>query len=147
MTEKQVQFIADENYGYWKKINPMLDYKESTENILSMKDNSEQLPIGIALVKKDKIIGFCTLRENRLKNYPEINPWICNVLVFKQFRGKGYAKMMLDFAGQKLKALGYNKIYVWTDQTPDFYKKLDWGYEKEIEKNEGGMAMLFSKKI
>ena len=147
LTEEQVKFIAESNYQYWKKFNPTLDYNESTGNILAMKNNADKLPIGIALIDEDKIVGFCTLRENRLVNHLDINPWLCNVMIFEGFQGKGYAKAMLDFACEKFKMLGYSKIYVWTDQVPEFYKKLNWTYEGKVTKNEGGEGLLFSKEI
>lgn len=147
LTEAQVKFIAETNYNYWKKYNPALDYNESTGNIISMRNNTNKLPIGIALLDEDKIIGFCTLRENRLKNHLDINPWLCNVMIFEEFKGKGYAKIMLNFACEKFKTFGYNKVYAWTDQVPDFYKKLSWHYEGKVTKNEGGEGLLFSKQI
>lgn len=85
LTEEQVKFIAESNYNYWKKINPSLNYKDSTEKFLAMKNNNKNLPIGIAITENDKIIGFCTLRENRLLNHLNINPWLCNVMIFEEF--------------------------------------------------------------
>lgn len=147
LTKEQVKFIAESNYNYWKKINPSLNYKDSTEKFLAMKNNNKNLPIGIAITENDKIIGFCTLRENRLLNHLNINPWLCNVMIFEEFRSKGCAKIMLNTAYKKFKALGYNKIYVWTDQAPNFYKNLGWKYEGKVIKNEGGEGLLFSKEI
>ena len=129
-----------------EKVNPKLDYNESATNIISMKNNEKNLPIGIALVDEGEIIGFCTLRLNRLINHLNINPWLCNVMIFEKFRGKGYAKIILQFACEKFKDFGYDKVYVWTDQAPEFYKKLGWAYEGLITKNEGGQGYLFSKK-
>ena len=68
-------------------------------------------------------------------------------MVFDEFKGKGYAKQLLDSAYEKFKMLGYDKVYVWTDQIPEFYKKLNWNYEGIITKNEGGEGLLFSKEI
>ncbi len=67
-------------------------------------------------------------------------------MIFEKFRGKGYAKIILQFACEKFKDFGYDKVYVWTDQAPKFYKKLGWAYEGLITKNEGGQGYLFSKK-
>lgn len=147
LTKKEVEFIAESNYNYWKKYNPALDYYESTHNIITMQNNINNLPIGIALVDKNRIIGFCTLRQNRLKKHLDLNPWLCNVMIFDEFRGKGYSKIIINSACEKFKILGYNKIYAWTDQVPDFYKKLNWKYEGIITKNEDGEGMLFSKEI
>lgn len=147
LSEQQVKFIAETNYNYWKKYNPKLDYAESIGNMLAMKNNNVTLPVGIALEDKNKIVGFCTLRVNRLKSHLDINPWLCNVMIFDEFKGKGYAKKMIDFACKKIKEFGYNKIFSWTDQVPEFYKKLGWKYEGKVTKNEGGEGLLFSKKL
>ena len=133
LTDKEVNYIAESNYNYWKNI--------------AMKKNKDKLPIGIALIDKNKIAGFCTLRENRLKNHLDINPWLCNVMIFDEFKGKGYAKKMIIFACKRFKSFGYDKVYSWTDQVPEFYKKLGWTYEGKVTKNEGGEGLLFSKEI
>lgn len=147
LTEEQVRFIAETNFNYWKKYNPILNYEESTGNIIAMRNNVKKLPIGIALLDKEDIIGFCTLRENRLKKHLDINPWVCNVMIFEKYQGKGYAKIMLDYACKNFKEFGYAKVYSWTDQTPEFYKKLGWKYEGKVTKNEGGEGLLFSKEL
>lgn len=147
LTSAQVKLIAETNYNYWKKFNTALKYEESAGNIMAMQNNAGKLPLGIALLDNDKILGFCTLRENRLKNHLNINPWLCNLMVFDEFKDKGYAKKIIDFACKTIKSFGYNKIYSWTDQVPDFYKKLNWKYEGKVTKNEGGEGMLFSKEI
>jgi GNAT superfamily N-acetyltransferase len=147
LTEEQVKFIAETNYNYWKKFNPILDYNESTDAIIAMRANVGVLPIGLALVDGDNIIGFCTLRVDRLKNHLDKNPWLCNVMIFDKYQGKGYAAQMLESACLKFKDLVYKKLYAWTYQVPDFYKKLGWKYEGKITKNEGGEGLLFSHEI
>ena len=147
LSEEKVKFIAETNFNYWKKYNPILDYKESTENIIAMRNNIDKLPVGLALISNDKILGFCTLRENRLKEHLDINPWLCNVMIFEEYKGKGYAKKMINFACEKFKEFGYSKVYCWTDQAPDFYKKLGWKYEGKTTKNEGGECELFSREV
>ena len=145
LTIEQVKYIADSNYNYWKQVNPDLNYEESTSNIISMKENYNTLPLGLALVDNDKLIGFCTLRTNRLKHHLNFNPWLCNLLIFEDYRGKGYGKTMINYACKKINELGYDKIYAWTDQAPEFYKKLGWQFVQNVIKNEGGEALLFVK--
>jgi len=147
LTEAQVKFIAESNFNYWKKFNPALSYEESAGGIIAMRKNVGKLPLGLALLNEGKIVGFCTLRENRLEKHLDINPWLCNVMIFEEFRGKGYGKTMLNYACDKFKDLGYTKVYSWTDQVPEFYKKLGWKYEGKVTKNEGGEGLLFSKEV
>ena len=68
-------------------------------------------------------------------------------MIFEEYQGKGYAKKMLDAACKRFKEFGYNKVYSWTDQVPEFYKKLGWKYEGKITKNEGGEGSLFSRNV
>lgn len=147
LEEKDVKFIADSNFNYWKNFNPALNYNDSTGAILAMKNNKTNLPVGLALVDDKEIIAFCTLRENRLLKYPQFNPWICNVMIFDKYQHQGYGRILLEKACEKIKEMGFKKVYVWTDQTPDFYHHLGYKFEQKVEKNEGGLADLFSKDL
>ena len=93
------------------------------------------------------MVGFCVFKIENLKKYPEIFPWLSDVMIFENYRGRGYGKLLLQYGEKILKELGYDTIYVWTDQAPDFYKKLGFTYKQEVEKNEGGYGQLFYKNI
>lgn len=41
---------------------------------------------------------------------------------------------MLQEIVKKAKELGYNKVYLWTDQAPEFYKKIGYTYLQQVEK-------------
>ena len=45
-----------------------------------------------------------------LKKYPHIFPWLSDVLILPQFRGKGYGKKLLEIGQQTLKKLGYKVL-------------------------------------
>ncbi len=105
------------------------------------------MPFGIALIDNKKVVGFCVLKIQNLKKYLEIYPWISDVMIIEEYRGKGYGKALISHAGKLLKKLGYEIAYVWTDQAPDFYRKLGYIYKQKIEKNEGGYGELFYKEL
>lgn len=107
----------------------------------------EELPFGVALLDEDYVVGFCVFKIENLKKYPDIFPWLSDVMILEEFRGQGYGKLLLSYGEKILEELGYKTIYVWTDQAPDFYKKLGFEYKQKVEKNEGGFGKLFYKKI
>ena len=122
--------------------------KEKTIYKFTKLYTKDKLPFGIALINNDNnIVGFCVFKIENLKKYPEFYPWLSDVMILKEYRGKGYGKMLLQYGENLLKELGYNIIYVWTDQAPNFYKKIGFSYKQEVEKNEGGTGQLFYKKI
>lgn len=46
-----------------------------------------------------------------------------------------------------LGSLKYKNVYIWTDQAPDFYKKIGFKFTQIIEKNEGGEGELYTKEL
>ena len=147
LTETELNYLIDKHYNHWVKFNPKMQ-KENTIYKFSKLYTKDELPFGIALIDDlENIVGFCVFKIENLKKYPEIYPWLSDVMILENFRGKGYGKLLLKYGEEILKELGYKTIYVWTDQAPDFYKKLGFIYKQEVEKNEGGFGQLFYKNI
>ena len=147
LNSNELKHIIDIHYNHWVKYNPKME-KENTMYKFTKLYTKDELPFGIALINDDNnIVGFCVFKIENLKKYPEFYPWLSDVMIFEEYRGKGYGKTLLQYGEKILKELGYNKIYVWTDQAPDFYKKLGFSYKQEVEKNEGGTGQLFYKSI
>ena len=143
----ELNYIIDIHFNHWVKFNPKM-VKENTIYKFTKLYTTDELPFGIALIDdSDNIVGFCVFKIENLKKYPEIFPWLSDVMIFENYRGKGYGKVLLQYGEKILKELGYDTIYVWTDQAPDFYKKLGFIYKQEVEKNEGGYGQLFYKNI
>lgn len=147
LTKQELNLIIDTHYNHWVNYNPKM-IKENTIYKFSELYTKDELPFGIALVNDDgDIVGFCVFKLENLKKYPEIYPWLSDVMILEEYRGKGYGKLLLSYGEQILKNLGYKTIYVWTDQAPDFYKKLGFVYKQKVEKNEGGFGDLFYKEL
>lgn len=147
LTVNELNYIIDIHYNYWVNFNPKM-IKDNTKYKFSELYTKDKLPFGIVLIDdSDNIVGFCVFKIENLKKYPEIFRWLSDVMILEEYRGKGYGKLLLSNCEKVLKELGYNTIYVWTDQVPDFYKKLGFTYKQEVEKNEGGYGKLFYKNI
>ena len=143
ISKEELEVIINKHYNHWKKYNPMLDLNETVDKFKNQFTREEGLPIGYACYNEKTLVGFCTLQKNNLKNYP----WICSVMIFEEYRHQGYGTKMLQEIAKKAKELGYKKVYLWTDQTPEFYKKIGYTYLQQVEKNEGGYGELFYKEV
>lgn len=146
LEENELNIIIDTHYNHWVKHNPKMVKKDTIEKFSKIYTKGE-LPFGIALLDDNNIVGFCVLKLECLKKYPEFSPWISDVMILEPFRGKGYGKKLVSYGEQILKEYGYQTIYLWTDQAPGFYKKLGFQYKQEVEKNEGGFGQLFYKNL
>lgn len=147
ITKKELEIIINKHYTHWKQFNPALDWNETVDKFKNQFTKDEGIPIGYACYNDDILVGFCALRKENLKKYPEIYPWISSVMIFEEYRHQGYGTKMLQEIANKAKELGYNKVYLWTDQAPEFYKKIGYTYLQQVEKNEGGYGELFYKEV
>lgn len=146
LNEKQLDMLINVHFNHWVKHNPKME-KSNTEYKFKSLYVGEKLPFGIVLEDNGEIVGFCVFKIENLKKHPEFYPWLSDVMILEPFRGKGFGKKLLENGQKVLSDLGYNRIYVWTDQAPDFYKKLGFVYKQQVEKNEGGFGQLFYKDI
>lgn len=147
LTDEELNYIIDIHYNHWVRFNPKMK-KENTIYKFTKMYTTDELPFGITLIDDSEvIIGFCVFKIENLKKYPEIFPWLSDVMIIDKYRGKGYGQILLSHGEKILNELGYNIVYVWTDQAPEFYEKLGFKYKQEVEKNEGGYGQLFYKNI
>ena len=92
LTEAELNYIIDTHFNHWVKFNPKM-IKENTLYKFTKLYTTDELPFGIALIDdSDNIVGFCVFKIENLKKYPEIFPWLSNVMIFEKYRGKGYGK-------------------------------------------------------
>ncbi len=147
ISKEDLEKIINKHYTHWHQFNNALDLNLITKKFKNDLTREEGLPIGYAFYDDDKLVGFCTLQKENLKKYPEIYPWISSVMIFDEYRRLGYGTKMLQEIADKAKELGYQKVYLWTDQAPEFYKKIGYTYLQKVEKNEGGYGDLFYKEV
>ena len=143
LEEEQIDMLIDAHFNHWSKVSSRMK-KEDTIYKFKELYTKDKLPFGIALFNEEnKIVGFCVFKKENLIKYPEIYPWLSDVMILENYRGKGYGRLLINEAIKILKELGYKRIYVWTDQAPDFYKKIGFKYLQKVEKNDSGYGELF----
>lgn len=146
LSNDELKSIIKRHFNHWSRFNSLMSI-ENTEYKFSTLYTTDNLPIGLALVDNEEIIGFCVIKKENLKKYPDIFPWLSDVMIFEEYRGYGYGKILIEEAEKFVKNFGFDTIYVWTDQVPEFYEKMGYTYKQKVEKNEGGEGLLFYKNI
>ena len=146
LSKEELNKIIDYHFNHWVQYSPLME-KEQTIYKFTQLYTKEEMPFGLALYDNNNLIGFCVLKKDNLKKYPDITPWLSDVFILKEYRNKGYGRILIQNALKILKDIGYNKVYVWTDQAPEFYQHLGFKYEMQVEKNEEGYGELYSINI
>ena len=147
LSKEKIDEIIDIHFNHWVKFNPKM-LRENTAFKFSELYTKEELPFGIAMLdNENKLIGFCVFKIENLRKYPVFSPWLSDLMIIEKYRKRGYGKLLVNKAENILRDLGYDTLYVWTDQAQDFYKKLGFIYKQQVEKNEGGEGELYYKKL
>lgn len=115
------------------------------ESIAACQANTSGIPQWyIVLNDKDEIIAGLGAIENDFHKRKDLALNICAVYVEKEYRLKGIAKLMLDYACSDLAGFGIHDAYLITDHT-EFYEKCDWEFFGMIEENSGELARMYHK--
>ena len=145
LSEKGLDKIIDKHFSHWSQYSELMTLNDTIYKFKELYAKNKNIPYGIALIDGKDIIGFCVLKLDNLKFYPEYNPWISDVMIFDEFRGNGNGVKLINAAKEELKKLNYNKAYLWTDKAPVFYEKQGFNYIKDVLKNdESGYGRLYS---
>lgn len=145
LDEKELDKIIDKHFSHWSQYSELMTLENTIYKFKELYAKNKDIPYGIALIEGKDIIGFCVLKIDNLKFYPEYNPWISDVMIFDDYRGKGNGIKLINAAKEELKKLNYDKAYLWTDKAPVFYEKQGFKYIKDVLKNdESGYGRLYS---
>lgn len=101
----------------------------------------------IVACQDGSIMGYCTLTEKDElpRKYP-FSPLIGFVYVKEPYRGRRVSQRMIDFAAAYAKGLGYENIYLMSEEK-GLYEK--YGFEKigDYETIFGTVDQLFQRKL
>lgn len=75
----------------------------------------------------DRLAAFATLSQKDCINDDSLFPWVGFVFTAPEYRGHRYSGELIDYACNKAKNQGYDKVYIATDHI-GFYEKYGFIY-------------------
>ena len=112
-----------------KEIKEYIDYKLRKLKI----ENNIILILG--LVDHNKLVGFISLLKKDGDCEVKLTPWYATMYVKKEYRGRGYSRILNDALLEKSKRLGYTKVYLKSNLI-NYYEKFGAIYIKKLENGE-----------
>lgn len=89
----------------------------------------------LGLIQDNNLIGFISLFRYEDEKNKELTPWYATMYVKKEYRGKGYSRILNDEIIKEAKKLGYNKVYLKTNLV-NYYEKFGAKYIKDLKNKE-----------
>lgn len=112
-----------------KELTEYIDYKLRKLKI----ENNIILILG--LVDHNKLVGFISLLKKDGDCEVKLTPWYATMYVKKEYRGRGYSRILNDALLEKSKKLGYTKVYLKSNLI-NYYEKFGAIYIKKLENGE-----------
>jgi len=112
-----LEFIKDIRHGI------------SYEQVLAKVTNCHKtkLPIRLIALEDGKCVGTVAIVENDLK-CTDYTPWLASLYVDPAHRGQKIAQRLIERVKSIVKDLGYTELYLRTEHTSDYYRRLGWEY-------------------
>ncbi len=139
--------LADWYFSEWSIFNSELT-REGALSVLTSRLNSETLSICLVAIKQGKPVGMISICDANIPLHHEYYPCISHLCVKPEERSKGLGQILLETAITKTKALGYNTIYLYTNNPTihTWYEKLGWTIIKNFC-SKGAVCKLMSYSI
>jgi predicted N-acetyltransferase YhbS len=79
-------------------------------------------------MQKDICVGTISLVENDLQCRPHYTPWLASLFVPEEYRKQGIGEQLIEHIKGLAREMGYNKIYLRTEDAETYYQRLNWQY-------------------
>lgn len=122
--EDDLNIMTTWMYNWWGKREHYSFEEVKCFMLHSMQEN--RLPITYGMFLDNKIIGMYQFTYEDLSIRPDIYPWLANVYIDKDYRGKGYGRKLLESIKTTFQDItDFNEIYLYTKHI-GLYEKFGW---------------------
>ena len=119
----------------WGTVNSDLDINTYSKNKAKKILKGNRIISILGLVSNNILIGFISLLKYDGEEKKDLTPWYATMYVKKEYRKKGYSKILNDSILKEAKKLGYNKVYLKTDLN-NYYEKFGAKYIETLNNGE-----------
>ena len=89
----------------------------------------------LILIDDNKLLGFISIFPSDCEEEKDLTPWYATMYVKKEYRNKGYSKILNDAILKEAKKRGFETIYLKTDLV-NYYEKFGAIFIKKLKTGE-----------
>lgn len=106
----------------------------------------KNFPMTFIATKNEKLVGTVSVFENDWAEKKEATHWIASLVVESEYRNQKIAERLLTTAIAHLGKIGYEAVFLKTENAPNYYMKRGYQLIEVTQNNEGQTVYIFSKK-
>lgn len=117
--------LAKWHQAEWSDLNPGQTLEHRIERMQAYLSD-KFVPSTFIYKHEGRLAGSAAIIESDMDTRPELTPWLASVYVAPEFRRQGIGSKLVEHVMRQAKAAGIAKLYLFTPDQADFYKKLGW---------------------
>lgn len=107
-----------------------------SKKISKIKENlNNPLFCKLILLSNSTLVGFISIFEHDCDERMDLFPWYATMYVKKEFRGRGYSKLLNDAILEEARNRGFKKIYLKTELN-NYYEKFGANFLENLSDSE-----------
>lgn len=134
-TSRELSTVCDWMHAWWGV--PGGYTKEEICAYLSRMVCPNRIPQTYAAYVGGEIAGTYNLSMEDLFVRPDLYPWLCNLYVAPQYRGKGVGRALIESIPRAMADIGLKELYLYTAHE-GLYEKFGWEYVGPIRTFDKG---------
>jgi GNAT superfamily N-acetyltransferase len=125
--------LADWYFSEWSIFNDELT-KEGALSVLMERMNRNILGICLVAIKQGNPVGMISICDANIPLHSECYPCISHLCIKPEERSNGFGRILLEAAITKAKELGYETMYLYTNNPTMhiWYEKFGWTITKNF---------------
>ncbi len=131
---EEVAFLTEKEWGLWHSEEEFqMKVKKKMERMLENRDNPYYAKL--LLLQEDVLIGFISIFPKDGEERTDLTPWYSTMYVKKDYRGKGYSKLLNAAILREAKRRGFSRIYL-KSSLENYYEKFGAIYMETLQNSE-----------
>ena len=128
--------VAILEYEEWADNKEEDKHNRIAEKIEKIKSNLKNNDFcKLILLSNDRLIGFISIFPNDCDECINLTPWYATMYVKKEYRGKGYSKILNDAILEKSRKRNYKEVFLKTNLN-NYYEKFGAKFIKKLSNDE-----------
>lgn len=124
--------LCSNEWSSKKTKDEMIQYIEKKKK--EILDGDKVISI-IGLTDNNSLIGFISLFKYDGEERQDLTPWYATMYVKREYRNKGYSKVLNDLILEEATKLGYDKVYLKSNLV-NYYEKFGAKYIEKLNNGE-----------
>ena len=130
----EICHLTEEEWGKYKDLDEFeLKVSRKKQKIKSLL--SENNYCKLILLDGDSLVGFISIFPTDGDERCDLSPWYATMYVKKEYRGKGYSKILNDAILDEARNRGFSKIYL-KSELKNYYEKFGAIYMEDLSNGE-----------